>query len=280
MSSGPRISVIMPCLTEALAAAAINSMLVHSRNVDLELVIISPFVVFGQRIIHVPEEKPRGVCYAHQLGYAASTGEIIVAMSEDNLILPGWLDDIADLLSAYEQKYFPFIGGLHRPDVPWFGTVYGRYYAYFPVATRRSIEACGGWLSDDYKGHFGDADLSLRAWLVGGHCALLPNDRLYGNKLDTKHIVSTFKQGSLDRDFQTLFAKYHSRLGTEFTTDKDDISINMKLEFLDNSSFDFRRPLRTYLAEGHRAAGRRLYQPQPPPPEFHPSDPPFVIYWP
>ena len=273
-----KISVILPTLTSAMSECALKSMIAHSEDIDLEIIVVSSFAIFGDKIVHVPETQPRGNCYANRIGFEAASGDIITVMSEDHLVLPGWLDNAAEILHQKEQSYFPFLGGLHRPDAPIFGTTYGLYYPYFPIATRRSIEAAGGWFSSDYISAFGDCDIAMRFWATGGRCELMPGNHLYLNRLVTKENISPYKGATLDQDFRVFMNKYHDRFGHAFTRDREQISLNVKLELLDESSFTYGRPLVEYVEMGHRGRGRRVYQPPQLVPEF--NEPPFVIYQP
>ena len=280
-----KISVIMPTLTSVLADCALKSMIAHSQNIDLEIVVVSSFSVFGEKIVHVPETEQKGNCHANKLGFEAASGDIITVMSEEHLVLPGWLDRIEETLLRKEQNHFPFLGGLHRPAAPFFGTAYGLYYPYFPVATRRSIEAVarahgddGGWFSSDYISGFGDVDIAMRFWAAGGRCELMPGNHLYKNKTVTHENISPYKGATLERDFQVFMNKYHERFGSAFNRDREQISVNVSLELLEDSSFTYGRPLVEYVEMGFAGHGRRVYEPEQHIPVF--DDAPFVIYHP
>ncbi len=273
-----RVSVILPSLTSAMSECALKSMIAHSDNIDLEIIVVSSFAVIGERIVHVAETTPRGNCYANKIGFEAASGDIITVMSEDHLVLPGWLDNVERILLDKEQSQFPFLGGLHRPDAPFFGTTYGLYYPYFPIATRRSIEAAGGWFSSDSISGFGDSDIAMRFWAAGGRCELMPGNHLYLNRTVTKENISPFKGTTLDHDFRVFVNKYHDRFGHAFTRNREQIAVNVKLDLLEDSTFTYGRPLVEYVEMGYRGKGRRIYQPPQQVPEF--EDPPFIIYQP
>ncbi|MBF0323468.1 MAG: glycosyltransferase family 2 protein [Alphaproteobacteria bacterium] len=162
------ISIILPTIRPDLAGAALQSIVACSDDVRYEIVVVSPFPVQGKNIVHVKEEVPKGNCAAHAMGYQASSGDIIVAMSDDHIALDGWLTPVQSFIEQRETQYFPFCAGINRPQSPWFGAVYGLYYPYFPVLSRQSAEAIGGFFSPDFTAHFGDPDLAMRVWKAGG----------------------------------------------------------------------------------------------------------------
>lgn len=236
-------SIILPSLRPALAEAAIRRTQEASAGHATEIVLVAPFTLTAPNVRCVIESEPRGNCAAHAAGYAASAGKVIVAMSDDHLPLPGWLDGIAETLAAKERLDFPFLGGLNRPDCPHFGTVYGLYYPYFPVMTRQSAEAAGGWFSPEYRAHFGDPDLAMRVWALGGRCELLPGDHLTVNPDEDPATQSTHKTGSMAEDFATFTAKYHKAFGGKrFPPEFREINFDYHLSELTDMSFTARVP--------------------------------------
>ncbi|MFD1627866.1 glycosyltransferase family 2 protein [Azospirillum griseum] len=238
----PTFSIILPTLRASLAEAAIRSIHDHSAGHEYEIVTVAPFAIESPRVVPVIETERRGNCTAHANGFAASTGDIIVAMSDDHLALPGWLDGVADRLAAKEQLDFPFLGGLHRPDHPHFGAIYGLYYAYFPVMTRRSVEEVGGWFSTDFRAHYGDPDLALRVWALGGRCELLPGGHLATNPDEDPNSQSTHKTTAMGTDVSTFANKYHRAFGAGFPADFGQINFDYHISELHDMTFTARMP--------------------------------------
>lgn len=222
----PLYSIILPSLRPELLVQAVKSVLAASRGIDLEVVVVSPFEVAGARLRHVPEREPAGNCAAHAAGYAASRGDFIVGMADDHLAIPGWLDTLAEEITAGEARGFPFIGGLNRRNVPWVGTTYGLYYPYFMAMSRRSVEAVGEWFDPAFVAHFGDCDLAMRAWAMGGLCEFLPPPRLERNEGEDPNTEAPHKSAALERDFLTFMDRYHDRFGAGFARDREEINVS------------------------------------------------------
>lgn len=244
-----KFSIILPTLRRELLTQTIHCIRENSVSHKIEMVVVSPFETDGDDIVNVLELEQKGNCTAHASGYNRATGDIIVAMTDDHLPMPGWLDGVENIINEKESLDFPFLGGLHRPYCPYFGTVYGLYYAYFPVMSRRSVEAVGGWFSTDYRAHFGDSDLALRVWAAGGRCELMPGHRLLQNPAEDPETESTHKSTSLVNDFKTFTGKYHKAFGDRFPSPTMDLqaafhSINFDyhLSELDDWSFMARVP--------------------------------------
>ncbi|MCG5239751.1 glycosyltransferase family 2 protein [Azospirillum doebereinerae] len=238
----PTFSIILPTLRQPLAEVAVRAILDASAGQSIEIVLVAPFALEHPCVRNVLETERRGNCSAHATGYEASTGDIIVAMSDDHLPLPGWLDGLAKRIEEREKLDFPFLGGMNRPDCPFFGTVYGLYYPYFPVLSRRSAEDVGGWFSRDYRAHFGDPDLAMRVWAMGGRCELLPGDHLLVNRDEDPDSQSDHKTGSLETDYATFLGKYHRAFGGRFPQQFRQINFDYHLSELRDGSFTVRLP--------------------------------------
>jgi glycosyltransferase involved in cell wall biosynthesis len=242
----PTFSIILPTLRQPLAKAAIQAIQENSAGHDYEIILVAPFAIDAPRVVSVIETERRGNCTAHATGYAASSGDVIVAMSDDHLAQPGWLDGVAETIAAKEKLDFPFLGGLNRPAHPHFGAIYGLYYAYFPVMSRRSVAEVGGWFSTDYRAHYGDPDLAVRVWALGGRCELLPGDHLATNPDEDPDSQSIHKQTSMAADVATFAAKYHRAFGGGFPLDFGQINFDYHISELRDMTFVARVPPAQY----------------------------------
>ncbi|HEY0835278.1 MAG TPA: hypothetical protein VGE72_15345 [Azospirillum sp.] len=251
----PKISITLPSLRARMLIDTIQSLYAASVGHELEIVVVSPFEVEGPFVRHVPEGEPRGNCAAHALGYEASSGDIVIAMSDDHRAVPGWLDGLADTVAERESRFFPFAGGLARPNCPHFGAAYGLYYPYFPVMSRRSIEAAGGWFSRAFTAHFADPDLGLRVWRAGGRCELLPDARILAVPVsDAENAAVPFKSKAFPQDFATFARTYHAGHGAGFLPDLREICADYPIEYLSDGTFAERCPPRVF--HERRAAGK------------------------
>jgi hypothetical protein len=209
-----RLSILMPTLRPDYAENAIRQVLMCSGRHDYELIVVSPFPVAGDdRIRHVPEETPEGDSAAYARALAVATGEIVLPMIDDFAPAFGWLDGLAEAVEQGERDGLPFLGGLHWVNHPWFNTAYDRYYAFFPVMSRRSLESIGGYIDTAFRANFGDVDLSLRVWAAGGHVAMLPKAAIYKSRPEDEARLSPYKRNGAEADFATFVGRWHQHLG-------------------------------------------------------------------
>ena len=233
----PLFSLSLPSLREENAELVIRHIEAHSAGVDYEIVVVSPFEIRGPRIVHVLEEEPLGNCSAHAAAYEASSGEYIITFTDDIIPTAGWLDGLPELLQAREAEHFPFCGGMHRANWLIFGTVYGLYYPYFPVLSRRSVEAIGGYFSRDYQAHFGDPDLAMRVWDAGGRCELMPGVKIYAlHQLDQTD-VAFHKRTSGARDMAAFQARWAEMYGGDYGERLRDFNVDYNLEDLYGATY-------------------------------------------
>ncbi len=167
-----------------LLASTLHSIRVNSVGQDYQIVVFSPFEISGERILWVHEREPRGNVAAHAGGLAASRGEIIVSMTDDTIALPGWLHAI-DRQMRRERDFLVCLD-LNRVNRPFVHTVFGRFYALFPVASRACAEKLGGMFDPIYMAHYANPDFSLRVWQASA-ADLKFLQRLQQNRLGTSN---------------------------------------------------------------------------------------------
>ncbi|OAN55271.1 hypothetical protein A6A04_11485 [Paramagnetospirillum marisnigri] len=249
-------SIMLPSLRRDYAVSAIESINATSQGMDYEIVLVAPFRVDLPGVLHVHEETPRGTVAAHADAYAASTGDIVVAFADDHIALPGWLDGLAEEIAKGEDIHFPFLGGIDRANAEAFGTVYGLYYAYFPVISRASLEAVGGWYDPYYRAHFADPDLSLRVWSHEGYCTQFPGIRLADKFTEEDISPSVHKSTCQDRDLQAFIDRWHERYGKGFNKNWDEINFNYHRKFLSNNTFIEGIPPREFMLRNMSKAAK------------------------
>ena len=228
----PVFSLSMPSLRQDNAELVIKYIHDCSEGADYEIVVVSPFEIRGPRIKHVPEKEAHGNCSAHAEAYEASDGEYIITFTDDVIPTPGWLDGLQQNMEAREAEHFPFCGGLHRANWPIFGTVYGLYYPYFPLLSRRSVEKIGGYFSRDYSAHFGDPDLALRVWDAGGRCEIITSAKIYSLHHLDKTNEAYHKRTAGQRDMDTFQARWGGKYGRDFGQGLRQFNIDYELEDL------------------------------------------------
>lgn len=233
----PQFSIIMPSIRPLAAQKTLEQIYATLAWTTFEVVIVSPQRFTGPNIVWVHEQDPRGSIPAQAMGWQASRGDIVVCLNDDIMPEPGWSDRLPDLLAEKERRYFPFVAGLNGYE--HFGSVYGLYYAFFPIASRRSLEAIGGWFNNEYIFTWGDPDLGMRTWHKGGRCELLPD------RYVTPHPnrdVRPPDQVKFDRDFATFRSKWHALYGAGFTEEFRHINVDYPLPYLTDNTFIERAP--------------------------------------
>jgi hypothetical protein len=170
-----KISFIMPSLFPDLASAAIRQIGAVVRDFDFEVVVASPVRPDGDQVVWVQEDQPRGNCPANAQCYAASSGDLIVYIADDIHLTPEWRSITLPYFLQRCEEIPDLLGGfyMHPTRV---GTVFGYYYPWFGMAMRSAIERAGGFFNPEFSAHFGDSDLGLRFWRMGGRCELLPGN--------------------------------------------------------------------------------------------------------
>lgn len=209
--SKPRFSILLPTLRRKLFEATLHTIYQHSQGLDYEIVVVSPFKVEGERIVWVEEKKAGGCIRAFADAYERSTGDIIVAMTDDTIALPGWLEAIDRWIVAGEKQYMPYCIGLNRVNVATLGTVFGKYYGYFPAISRRSIEAAGGWFYDpSFVGNWADPDLGMRVWDAGGRVEYCWEARIQMVTIQSQFAEAVHKAGRyFITDSETFWNKWN-----------------------------------------------------------------------
>jgi glycosyltransferase involved in cell wall biosynthesis len=160
-----RLDVVIPTYNRAtLLSRALESLLaadrpdgletgitvVDNRSTDDTRVVIESFVPrFGGRLQYVYEPNP-GRSHALNAGIAASRGELVGMIDDDEEVDRGWLLTIA---AAFEDPATDFIGGPYLPrwggERPgWLGTAYGSVigWAESGQATQRFGPGCEAML--------------------------------------------------------------------------------------------------------------------------------------
>jgi hypothetical protein len=168
-----KLSILMPSLFPDLAKQSIQSIYDADCPCEYEIVVVAPYSLAGPHIVSVPEPDSRGVNPAAVQAYQHSTGDIVLAWSDDVLMYPGALRIALDFFQEREREFELYCCGLHFGEPrgrSLIGTVFGIYYAWFPLVRRTTVDRVGGYLSTEYTSGWGDADLGMRIWQAGGRC--------------------------------------------------------------------------------------------------------------
>ena len=193
-----KLSFVVPAYNEeAYLPACLESILEQTRSLDpalTEIIVVNNASTDGTREmamrypgVTVVDEMRKGLTFARQEGFAASTGELIANVDSDSRLTPGW---VAMVLKAFGEE--PGLAALSGPVVYYdltvrqrvlvqgfyllaFGTyVINRYVLRVGsmvqggnfVTSRWALEAIGGF--DTAISFYGeDTDIARRLNVVG-----------------------------------------------------------------------------------------------------------------
>jgi hypothetical protein len=170
-----KLSFVLPSLFPELVDGAIDAAHAAADGIDHEIVVVSPREIARAGVRWVPEAAPRGSIAACNLGFAAATGDVLVLIADDNRLTPGAVRLALAHLAAREAAVPSLLLGFPRQAGPmtFVGSVYGRYYPYFFLARRATLDRVGGGFDEGYRKHYADPDLGHRVWAAGGRCEVV-----------------------------------------------------------------------------------------------------------
>lgn len=172
-----KLSITLPSLFPDLLAQSLEALRRHTVGVDYEALVVSPFRVEAPNVRWIEETRPEGNCPAHARAAALADGDLILPLCDDVTVMPGWADALLTFFCAREPGASPYVCGLNVDGGP-IGTVFGLYYPYFPVMRRETAARIGGYYDPGYRAHFGDCDIGLRVWELGGRCEFCRDARI------------------------------------------------------------------------------------------------------
>lgn len=228
----PKISILLPSLRPKLLQSTLFGISICSAGHDYEVIVVSPDPVSGERVRWVKETEKRGCIAAHLRAFEESAGDVIVLMTDDTIVLPGWLDAIATTIGEGEKQYFPYCVGLNRLNSRFVGTVFGKYYAYFPAISRRSLDAVGGLFDPRFTAHWADPDLGLRIWDAGGRVEFCEKARAAVSSLQRHFVEAAHKSSAFERDARSFMAKWGHLAGEEFSREIRAVNRDLPVEAL------------------------------------------------
>ena len=164
------ISLTLPSIHEQSLRRAL-------RNIDemtrcfVEVIVVAPFRLDCElrcgEVIWVTEDAPLGCNGAHAAALRHATQDLVAAWVDDHLLVSGWDDVVRTEYSSHVWRA-PYCLGLRHAEEKHVGTVFGRYYPYFPVMNLDDARRM--WFSGEYRRGFADCDLAMRVWDAGGRC--------------------------------------------------------------------------------------------------------------
>lgn len=223
-----KLSVILPTLHPEAARATADSVyaaMAHLPGLDFEIVACSPERVQGPRVVHVPEDTPEGSVAANLKALAASSGDLLLNLSDDVVLHPLAIRDALGCLLTREaiEGARPMLIGIHwlfeNDDKGMIGTVWGRYYPYY-FLMRRSERV--GWMDRAYISHFADPDVAMKVYDAGGSCHLSPGILYRISQPDGPH-----KMASMARDMATFQMRWGAKFGGGWGTALREFNVDL-----------------------------------------------------
>ena len=99
-----RLSFVVPAYNEeAYLPACLESILAQTRDLGepVEIIVVNNAstdrtreVALGYPGVRVVDEPRKGLTFARQAGFAASTGELIANVDSDSRLTPGWVEQV------------------------------------------------------------------------------------------------------------------------------------------------------------------------------------------
>jgi len=210
----PLISIIMPSLRPQKCLQRIEEFAETNPDVDYEMIVVSPFLVQKEKVVHIHETTRQGCLYAHRIAYLNSSGEYVVWWADDASPTTNCLSIMMDFI---RHRNAPFIGSFRiknteqkELDTVW--TVYGKLYACYGCSSKESLELVGGYFDPIFKNNWADPDLSLRVWEYGGRVELCPDSWIVVNSINDE-VYSENLNNYFDADTETFLNRWHNKLG-------------------------------------------------------------------
>lgn len=221
----PEVSILLPSLRPDAVALKVKQFQETNPDMDYELVVVSPFEIVGEKVVHVLETERRGVIHAINQAYTHAQGKFIVLWSDDATPEAGCLKAIIEFVKG---KQTPFLASFRRRDIrgveheQW--AVYGKLYAGWLCADRATFELVGGLFNPAYRNYWADPDLSLRVWENGGEVAVCREAWINVEQINDQ-VKSENLKSSFEIDTETFFGYWHSKLGKGKRKDWESINV-------------------------------------------------------
>jgi GT2 family glycosyltransferase len=246
----PRVSIVVLTMNEgALLRRTIDSLRASVPD-STEIVVVDDgstdsstgFLAGGYPARLVRGERPLGIAAGRNLGAGVARGEVIVFSDAHVEVERGWLGPLLDALAdPAVAEVAPEIGSLDRrpargygftwPDLSlrmkWLvdrpeGAADAPFLCGCFVAVRRdAFQAAGGFDEGMYRWGCEDAELSLRFWLLGYRCQVVPSSsafhlfrREFPYEVDAAGVLAnTLRLGVLHFDERRLarLVRHHAR---------------------------------------------------------------------
>lgn len=146
-----RLSFVIPAYNEeSYLPACLESILAQTRELgnSVEIIVVNNAssdrtreVALGFPGVHVVDEPRKGLTYARQAGFLASSGDLIANVDSDSRLTPGW---VAQVLATFAEE--PKLVSLSGPFVYYDLTPVQRVSVQVFYATAFMVYALNRWV--------------------------------------------------------------------------------------------------------------------------------------
>ena len=213
------VSILLPSLNFSALARRIQEIKFCEPELDYEIIVVSPFPVSGPRVVWVFDKEVQGAVKSHSLAFQHSTGDYLVAWSDEIVPTESCLSAIVDYT---RQHLDPFVAGFMVADtlgnvIPPLG-VYGKLYVGYSCFTRKTVGMAGGYYDTIYKGHWADPDFCLRVYQAGGSTEVC--SKAFVTFLGFEGAADAFNESFFKEDLNTFLDRWHSVFGSSIPRNK------------------------------------------------------------
>jgi hypothetical protein len=182
------ISITLPSIHPGRLARTIENIEATTRG-PWEAIVVSPFRPVDHpnvKWICELETEPLGANSAHAVAVYSAVGDYLVAWVDDHLFVDRWDESALEEFRCLRNSRIFALGLRNAKHI---GTVFGKYYPYFPMMERMQVSEVGGWLSGDYRIGFADCDLAMRIYKAGGTCRPMGRKIIIMHKDDERKLT-------------------------------------------------------------------------------------------
>lgn len=216
-----KISILLASLREQECKERIKEL--TNDKLEYEIVVTSPFPVEGKNVIWVPELERQGNVWAMYQAYIKSSGDYIIYMADDTILLPKEIENMIKFLEL--EPTIPTLGSFTMVSTEgqeqnhWcIQTLNGNRYLYacYGCINRKWIDLVNGFFDIDFKHSWCDPDFSMRIWNIkNGRVVKCSEAKVINkqNNFDSIHEENT--KMYFEKDTKTFIKKWGHLIGDD-----------------------------------------------------------------
>lgn len=182
-----KLSIIIPSLRPQNLAKLVESIIANT-FMSYEIIVIGKkshyneedFEKWNHKIYYIEDKYLIGTTKAIEQGLEKASGEYIVTLSDDCLVLQNWANNMLNFLEENPKKLL--LGNFRVFDKTGELGDIGYYnipFSMFPFIKKENLEEIGGYFDTEFNAFYSDPDLGLRVEHSGGKTLTCPNAWIY-----------------------------------------------------------------------------------------------------